>query len=152
MELHNLKKTKNGKKAKRVGRGIGSGKGGHTVGKGQKGQKARRGRKPNLGFEGGQSPLYKKLPKIKSFRSRGSNLEKAQIVHLNVFNKFKDGDEITPQILVEKKIIKKVPNQGVKILSNGELKKKVILKGFKYSEKAKEKIISSGATLDVQNI
>ena len=147
MELHNLEKLKIEKKAKRLGRGRGSGKGGHTVGKGTKGQKARRGTKPSLGFEGGQSPLYKKLPKIGGFNTHGLSAEKLQAVNLDVFNKFKDGEEITPEILAEKKIIKRVPKQGVKILSGGELKKKISLKGFKYSKNAGEKIKSSGSKL-----
>jgi len=148
MELFNIKKLNNDKKSKRVGRGRGSGKGGHTVGRGQKGQKARKGAKPNLGFEGGQSPLYKKLPRIGGFNRPGSAKNQVQVLSLNVFNKFKDGEEVTPLLLVEKKILKDIPSGGVKILSNGELKKKVILKDFTYSEKAKEKIESFGATIN----
>jgi large subunit ribosomal protein L15 len=146
MELHNLKKLKKDKGKKRVGRGIGSGKGGHTVGKGQKGQKSRSGKKPNLGFEGGQTPLYKKLPKIGGFKS--FTFKETYIIDLDVLNSFKDGDEVTPQKLVEKKILKEVPSGGVKILSDGDLKKKVELKGFKFSKKAKEKIESSGAKIN----
>ncbi len=152
MELFNIKKLNNEKKSKRVGRGRGSGKGGHTVGRGQKGQKARKGAKPNLGFEGGQSPLYKKLPRIGGFKRPYLKKGKALGVSLDIFNKFKDGDEVTPLLLVEKKILKDIPSEGVKVLSTGELKKKVVLKGFTYSEKAKEKIESSGATINVQNI
>ena len=148
MELFNIKKLNNDKKSKRVGRGRGSGKGGHTVGRGQKGQKARKGAKPNLGFEGGQSPLYKRLPRIGGFNRPQSSENKAQIVSLDIFNKLKDGDEVTPLLLVEKKILKDIPSGGVKVLSKGELKKKVILKGFTYSEKAKQKIESFGATIN----
>lgn len=147
MELSNLKKLNNDKKSKRVGRGRGSGKGGHTVGKGQKGQKSRQGRKPNLGFEGGQSPLYKRLPRMGGFKSPTSN--KIVSVSLDVFNKFKDGEEVTPISLLQKKILNRVSSGGVKILSTGELKKKVVLRDFKYSQKAKEKIESFGATLNV---
>ncbi len=146
MELHNLEKFKMDRNKKIVGRGRGSGKGGHTVGRGQKGQKSRKGAKPNLGFEGGQSPLYKKLPKIGGFKNV-SGLE-VQAVGLEVFNKFKDGDEITPQTLVEKKILKKITSGGVKILAKGDITKKVTLTGFKFSQKAKEKIESFGATLN----
>lgn len=146
MELHNLEKFKTDRNKKIVGRGRGSGKGGHTVGRGQKGQKSRKGAKPKLGFEGGQSPLYKKLPKIGGFKN-ASGL-KIQTVGLGVFNKFKDGDEVTPQKLVEKKILKTISSGGVKILSSGEITKKVILKGFKFSQKSKEKIESFGATLN----
>lgn len=146
MELHNLSKIKKDSGKKRLGRGIGSGKGGHTVGKGQKGQKSRAGTKPNLGFEGGQTPLYKKLPKIGGFKSPTS--KETYIIGLNVLNSFKDGEEVTPQKLVEKKILKRIPSGGVKILSDGELKKKVELKGFKFSKNAKEKIESSGAKIN----
>lgn len=146
MELHTLKKIKQGNGKKRLGRGIGSGKGGHTVGKGQKGQKSRSGKKPNLGFEGGQTPLYKRLPKIGGFSNVSS--KETYTVKLDVFNTFKDGEEVTPTKLVEKKIIKKVPPGGVKILSDGELEKKIELKDFKFSKKAKEKIENSGSKID----
>lgn len=145
MELNTLDKIKTDRKNKRVGRGRGSGKGGHTVGRGQKGQKSRKGAKPNLGFEGGQSPLYKKLPKIGGFRGKDT---KIVTVNLDVFNKFNDNDEITPQMLVDKKILSEVLSGGVKVLSGGEIKKKVTLVGFKYSEKAKEKLESFGAKLN----
>jgi large subunit ribosomal protein L15 len=146
MELHNLKKIKEDRGKKRVGRGIGSGKGGHTVGKGQKGQKSRSGKKPNLGFEGGQTPLYKKLPKIGGFKRFSS--KESYAINLDILNSFKDGEEVTPQKLVEKGILKDIPLGGVKILSGGELKKKIELKGFKFSKKAKEKIESSGAKIN----
>lgn len=148
MELFNIRKLNNDKKAKIVGRGRGSGKGGHTVGKGQKGQKSRKGAKPNLGFEGGQSPLYKKLPKIGGFKNTYLKKNKVKNVSLDVFNKFKDGEEVTPLVLFEKKIIKKIPSGGVKVLSTGEIKKKVVLKDFTYSQKAKEKIESIGVTIN----
>jgi large subunit ribosomal protein L15 len=146
MELHNLKKIKLDKGKKRLGRGIGSGKGGHTVGKGQKGQKSRSGKKPNLGFEGGQTPLYKKLPKIGGFKSTAK--KESYSINLDILNSFKEGEEVTPEKLVEKKIIKKVPSGGIKILSKGELKKKIDLKGFEFSKKAKEKIESSGSKIN----
>ena len=146
MELHNLKTLKQGNGKKRLGRGIGSGKGGHTVGKGQKGQKSRSGKKPNLGFEGGQTPLYKRLPKIGGFSNVSA--KETYPVKLDILNIFKDGDEITPAKLVEKKVIKKIPSGGVKILSDGELTKKLELKGFKFSKKAKEKIENSGSKIN----
>lgn len=146
MKLHELEKFKTDNKAKRVGRGRGSGKGGHTVGRGQKGQKARKGAKPNLGFEGGQSPLYKKLPKIGGFNN--PSFKRVQIVSLKVFSKFKDGEDVTPKDLVDKKILKELSPMGVKIMSSGELTKKINLSGFKYSEKAKEKIESFGAKIN----
>ncbi len=146
MVLSNLNKLNDRKKSKRVGRGIGSGKGGHTVGKGQKGQKSRQGIRPRLGFEGGQSPLYKRLPKLGGFRNPSS--KKYVTINLDALNKFKDGEEVTAEKLMEKKVIKSVPVGGVKVLSTGDIKKKVIIKGLTYSQKAKEKIESFGATIN----
>lgn len=144
MELNKLEKIKQDKRSKRVGRGRGSGKGGHTVGRGQKGQKSRKGAKPNLGFEGGQSPLYKKLPKIGGFRSKAGDVKG---VSLSVFNKFKDNEEVTPKKLIEAKVLKVLPSR-VKVLSGGEIKKKVVLSGFEYSKTAKEKLESFGVKLN----
>lgn len=134
------------RKSKRVGRGRGSGKGGHTVGKGTKGQKARRGSKFVLGFEGGQSPLYKKLPQIGGFKSHTS--KDVAIISLDTLSVFKNETVVTPDLLVKEGILEKVPAGGVKILSDGDLDKKLSLKGFKYSEKAKEKIEKSGSKIN----
>ncbi len=139
MELKKLKKLNGNKtKKKRLGRGYGSGKGGHTVGKGMKGQKSRQGNSIPYGFEGGQVPLFKKLPKIGGF----SNPTKKQIKGVNIlsFNVFNDGDVVTPEMLVEKGIIRSVPKHGVKILGGGDLKKKIELKGFLFSQSAKDKL------------
>ena len=139
MELKKLKKLNGNKtKKKRLGRGYGSGKGGHTVGKGMKGQKSRQGNSIPYGFEGGQVPLFKKLPKIGGF----SNPTKKQIKGVNIlsFNVFNDGDVVTPEMLVEKGIIRSVPKHGVKILGCGDLKKKIDLKGLLFSQSAKDKL------------
>ncbi len=146
MELYNLEKNKLKNKKKRIGRGRGSGKGGHTVGKGSKGQKARKGAKPRIGFEGGQTPLYKRLPKIGGFKSSSDKVN--YIINLDVLNIFDDGDEVTPQILVDKGMLDMVPSGSVKILSDGDLKKKLALRGFKFSRIAKEKIEKSGSKID----
>lgn len=146
MKLHSLNRQGGIKtKSKRKGRGFGSGKGGHTVGKGTKGQKSRSGNSIPFGFEGGQIPLYKRLPKIGGFRSFTKKDIKA--VSLNVFNVFKDKEEVTPKLLVQSKIIKKLPKRGVKILAKGKLEKKVKLKGFITSEGARKRILESGAKL-----
>lgn len=146
MDLSNLEKLKTDKKMKIIGRGRGTGKGGHTVGRGHKGQKARKGgSKFYLGFEGGQQPLYKKMPEIGGFKSH--TFKEIIAVNLGVFSRFKSGDEITPEILLKNKILKEIPLGGVKILSGGELAKKLIFKGFKFSEKAKEKIEKSGSKI-----
>jgi large subunit ribosomal protein L15 len=144
MELSNLEKLKTKDKKKIIGRGRGTGKGGHTVGRGHKGQKARKGgSKFYLGFEGGQQPLYKKMPEIGGFKSHTS--KEITVVSLNVFSNFKDGQVVTPETLLENKIIKKIPVGRVKILSDGALSKKLTFKGFKASSKAKEKIEKSGS-------
>ena len=146
MELSNLTKDKLNKDSKRIGRGRGSGKGGHTVGRGTKGQKARRGHKFNIGFEGGQSPLYKRLPQIGGFRNPTS--KDVLIINLNSLNSFKDETNVAPELLLKEGIIETIPSGGVKILSDGELKKKLVIKGFKFSIKAKEKIEKSGSKIN----
>jgi large subunit ribosomal protein L15 len=146
MELSTLTKYKTDDRGKRVGRGRGSGKGGHTVGKGSKGQKARRGTKFGIGFEGGQSPLYKRLPQIGGFKSH--TFKKIGIINVDTLNVFKDDSVVTPELLLEKGIIKEIAAGGVKILSRGELKKKLVLKDFLFSIKAKEKIEKSGSKVN----
>jgi large subunit ribosomal protein L15 len=147
MELHNLEKIKGIRRKKKIiGRGIGSGKGGHTVGRGQKGQNSREGHKHSQGFEGGQTPLYKKLPQIGGFRNPMARI--VVTVDISRLNFFKEGAEITPKVLVEKNIIKEIGRHTyVKILGSSNLKKKLVLKGFLCSERAKEEIQKSGSTL-----
>ena len=144
MELHNLIKLKGKQRsAKRVGRGGGSGKGWHTTGRGQKGQKARVGHSIPVGFEGGQVPLYKRLPMLGGFHNHRT--KRVIGVALEKLNVFKEGATVTPKDLADKKIIKHVPREGVKILANGELKKKLTLKGFLFSKSAREKLEKAGA-------
>ena len=107
------------KKKKRIGRGHGSGWG-KTAGKGHKGQLARSGKKPSPVFEGGQTPLFQRLPK-RGFTN--INHKEFAVVNLKDLNVFEDGDVITPEVLLEKRIIRKL-NSGVKILANGPLEKK----------------------------
>jgi large subunit ribosomal protein L15 len=146
MNLENLPRRKDSvNKKKRVGRGYGSGKGGHTVGKGTKGQKSRGSGKIPLGFEGGQSPLYKKMPKIPHFKKRK---EKAKtVVSLVKFNLFKDGEKVNPQSLLEKNIVNRLSRYGVKIIANGNLHKKLEFAGFEISRGAEEKIKQSGSKI-----
>ncbi|MSS64083.1 50S ribosomal protein L15 [Velocimicrobium porci] len=127
----------------RRGRGHGSGNG-KTAGKGHKGQKARSGA-PRPGFEGGQMPLYRRLPK-RGFTCRNSK----QIVGINVdmLNRFDDGAEVTVATLVGAGIVKN-PRDGVKILGNGELTKKLTVKVNAYSEGAKQKIEALGGNAEV---
>lgn len=147
MDLSKLTKLGGMKrKSKRVGRGIGSGKGGHTVGKGNKGQKARKGAKPNVGFEGGQVPLYKRLPHLGGFNS--FIRKKIATINLSILNRFEENAEVTPKSLIGIGVLKKLPKNGVKILGGGKLEKKLVLSGFLYSEDAKGKIEKSGSKIN----
>ena len=127
----------------RVGRGHGSGNG-KTAGKGHKGQKARSGA-PRPGFEGGQMPLYRRLPK-RGFTNRNTK----DIVSINIteLNRFEDGAVVTIETLVENGVIKN-PKDGVKILGNGELTKKLTVKANAFSASAAEKIQARGGTTEV---
>ena len=127
----------------RVGRGHGSGNG-KTAGKGHKGQKARSGA-PRPGFEGGQMPLYRRLPK-RGFTNRNTK----DIVSINIteLNRFEDGAVVTIETLVENSVIKN-PKDGVKILGNGELTKKLTVKANAFSASAAEKIQALGGTTEV---
>ena len=127
----------------RVGRGHGSGNG-KTAGKGHKGQKARSGA-PRPGFEGGQMPLYRRLPK-RGFTNRNTK----DIVSINIteLNRFEDGAVVTSETLVENGVIKN-PKDGVKILGNGELTKKLTVKANAFSASAAEKIQALGGTTEV---
>lgn len=126
----------------RVGRGHGSGNG-KTAGRGQKGQKSRSGGKVRVGFEGGQMPLYRRLPK-RGFKNRNTK----EIVGINVeaLNRFEDGAEVTIAALVESGLVSN-PKDGVKILGNGELTKKLTVKVTAVSEGAKAKIEAAGGTV-----
>ncbi|MFZ5424703.1 MAG: 50S ribosomal protein L15 [Patescibacteria group bacterium] len=148
MDLSKIKKIKGNKtKSLRVGRGTSSGKGGHTVGKGMKGQKSRSGYNIPVGFEGGQVPLYKKLPTIGGFKN--PNSKDIKTIDITKLNLFENGTEVTPASLVQKGIINKIPGYCVKVLAKGEgvLGKKLTLKGFTASKKAAELIEKSGSTL-----
>lgn len=127
----------------RRGRGHGSGNG-KTAGKGHKGQKARSGA-PRIGFEGGQMPLYRRLPK-RGFKCRNSK----EIVAINVgaLDRFEDGAEITVQSLIESGLVSN-PRDGIKILGNGEVTKKFTVKVTAFSESAKAKIEAAGGTCEV---
>lgn len=145
MRLEELKPAAGSTHRKKiVGRGIGSGVG-KTSGKGHKGQNARSGGGVRPGFEGGQMPLYRRLPK------RGfTNIfaKKYVTVNVEVLDKFNDGDEVTAETLLEKGIISKTLD-GVKVLGRGEVTKKVTVKVAKISESAKEKIEKAGGKAEV---
>lgn len=146
MKLFELKATEGSKKAPfRKGRGHGSGNG-KTAGRGHKGQKARSGGGVRPGFEGGQMPLYMRMPK------RGFNNKRFATVFAEVslsdLNTFDDGAEVTADVLIEKGVIKKRLD-GIKVLANGELTKKVTVKAAKFSKSAAEKIEAAGGKVEV---
>jgi large subunit ribosomal protein L15 len=145
MDLSNLKPAEGSKHSDNFRRGRGHGSGnGKTAGKGHKGQKARSG-SPRPGFEGGQMPLYRRLPK-RGFTNRNS----LEIVGINLkaLESFEDGSVITIDSLIESGIVKN-PKDGVKILGNGELTKKLVVKANAFSEGAKAKIEAVGGTCEV---
>ena len=146
MKLHELKPAEgSAKKAWRVGRGAGSGNG-KTAGKGHKGQNARSGGGVKPGFEGGQIPLYRKLPK-RGFHNKFAKTY--SIVNVDVFNKFEDGAVVDLATLLEKKIVRKA-NDGLKVLGNGEITKKITVKAAVFSATAKEKIEAAGGKIEVE--
>jgi len=145
MELSNLRPaagSTHGDKFRR-GRGHGSGNG-KTAGKGHKGQKARSGA-PRIGFEGGQMPLYRRLPK-RGFTNR--NTKEIVAINVSALERFEDGATVDVNTLIEAGVIKN-PRDGVKVLGNGELTKKLNVKVDAYSASAKEKIEAVGGTAEV---
>ena len=145
MQLHTLKPVAGSRKERnRVGRGQGSGNG-KTAGRGQKGQKQRSGGGVRLGFEGGQQPLFRRLPK-RGFTN--VNRKDYAVVNLDVLNRFEDGAEVTPVALVEAGIVKN-EKAGIKVLANGELTKKLTVKAAKFSKAAEEAIVAAGGSIEV---
>lgn len=128
----------------RKGRGVGSGNG-KNAGTGNKGQKSRSGGGVRPGFEGGQNPLFRRLPKF-GFHNGGR--KEYAIVNLSTLNRFEDGVTVTPALLVEAGIVKKELD-GIKVLGNGELTKKLTVKAHKFSKSAKEAIEKAGGVAEV---
>ncbi|WP_182201171.1 50S ribosomal protein L15 [Paraliobacillus salinarum] len=144
MKLHELEPSQARKKRNRVGRGMSSGNG-KTSGRGHKGQKARSGGGVRLGFEGGQMPLFQRLPK------RGfTNIHRKEfaIVNLDTLNKFEEGTEVTPELLLETGLVSKL-KAGIKVLGNGTMEKKLTVKAHKFSASAKEAIEAAGGKIEV---
>ncbi|MEJ8546577.1 50S ribosomal protein L15 [Brevibacillus borstelensis] len=145
MKLHELKPAEGSRHTrKRLGRGIGSGTG-KTAGKGHKGQNARSGGGVRPGFEGGQNPLFRRLPK------RGfTNISRKEyaVVSLDALNRFEEGTVVTPELLKETGVISAM-RDGVKVLANGELTVKLTVKAHKFSNAAAEKIAQVGGTTEV---
>ena len=145
MKLHELKPAEGSRQdRKRKGRGIGSGNG-KTAGKGHKGQNARSGGGVRLGFEGGQTPLFRRLPK-RGFTN--INRKEYAIVNLDVLNRFEDGTEVTPELLIETGIVSN-EKSGIKILAKGNIEKKLTVKAHKFSSAAKEAIEAAGGKAEV---
>lgn len=144
MKLHEIEPMEGRKARHRVGRGMSSGMG-KTSGRGHKGQKARTGGGTRLGFEGGQLPLFQRLPK------RGfTNIHRKEfaIVNLDALNRFEDGTEITPELLLENGVVSNL-KAGIKILGKGSVEKKFTVKAHKFSASAKEAIETAGGKTEV---
>lgn len=145
MKLHELKPSEGSRSSrKRIGRGIGSGTG-KTSGKGHKGQNARSGGGVRPGFEGGQNPLFRRLPK-RGFTN--INRKEFAIVNLDTLNRFEDGTEVTPALLLETGVVSS-EKSGIKILGNGTLNKKLTVRAHKFSASAKEAIENAGGSTEV---
>ena len=145
MKLHELKPAEGSRKVRnRVGRGTSYGNG-KTAGSGQNGQKARNGGKVSVGFEGGQTPLFRRMPK-RGFSN--VNAQEYALVNLDQLNVFEDGTEVTPVVLKEAGIVR-AEKSGVKVLGNGELTKKLTVKAAKFSKSAEAAITAKGGSVEV---
>ena len=145
MKLHELNSLPEAKRRKIVGRGPGSGTG-KTSTRGEKGQKARSGVSIKPWFQGGQSPIYRRIPK-RGFNNANFTVRYA-IINLSDLNRFNDGDTVTLELLKEMGIIKKELS-GLKVLGNGNLEKKLTIKANRFSSKAVSKIEDAGGTAEV---
>ncbi|MBM3252030.1 MAG: 50S ribosomal protein L15 [Candidatus Omnitrophica bacterium] len=148
MQLHEIRLPKGAnKKPKIVGRGAGSGHG-KTSGRGHKGQNARSGRGTRPGFEGGQVPLIRRIPK-RGFTSMTRKI--FQVVNVNSLQRFKEDTVVTPEVLKEKGLIENARGL-VKILGTGELKKPLTIKAHRFSKSALEKVKTSGGKTELINV
>ncbi len=146
MYLESIPRRKNRTgKAKRLGRGYGSGVGGHTSTRGTKGQKSRSGHKSLLFFEGGNVPFFRRMPKKKGFNNSGKI--EATAINLNILEEnYKAGEVVTLESLKEKALISK-KTQSVKILGSGEITKKISIESIPASKAAQEKVLKAGGTI-----
>ena len=146
MKLHELRPAAGSKSApKRVGRGTGSGLG-RNAGKGEKRQNARSGGGVRPGFEGGQMPLYRRLPKRGFTNPFTKHFVTINVDRLNIFD---NGTEVTPELLLERRVVSKLMD-GVKILGNGNIEKSLTIAGCKLSKQAAEKIVAAGGKVEVK--
>lgn len=144
MQIHELSPNPGSTtKRKRIGRGIGSGHG-KTSGKGHKGHKARG--KPNPNFEGGQTPLHRRLPQLRGFKA--VNKKEYAIVNVDALETLDADTEVTPELLIERGIVRDL-HDGLKILGNGEITKKLTVRAHKFSKSAIEKLQAAGGAVEV---
>lgn len=145
MRLHDLKPAEGSTKSKkRVGRGTGSGLG-TTAGRGNNGQNSRAGGSVRPGFEGGQMPLFRRIPK-RGFHNKFK--KQWTVVNVEILNDFEDGTEITPEVLLQTGVVNKL-SYGLKILGDGELNKKLTVKANKFTQSAINKIEAAGGKAEV---
>ena len=146
MKLHELRPAEGAVSSKkRLGRGTATGQG-KTSGRGQKGQKSRSGGGVRVGFEGGQMPLYRRLPK-RGFKNPFKKVYR--LVNVETLNRFENGTEITAELLKETGVISKIQKDGVKILGEGNLEKAVTVKAAKFTASAQEKIEKAGGKAEL---
>lgn len=146
MYLESIPRRKNRKgKSKRLGRGYGSGVGGHTSTRGSKGQKSRAGHKSLQFFEGGNVPFFRRMPKARGFKK--TDKVHATAINLDILDKnYKSGEVVSLESLKEKALIAK-KTESVKILGSKDISKKIVLEGIPASESAREKILKAGGTI-----
>jgi len=145
MRLHDLRPAEGSTKSKkRVGRGTGSGHG-TTAGRGSNGQNSRSGGGVRPGFEGGQMPLFRRIPK-RGFHNKFK--KQWTVINVEILNDFEDGTEITPEVLLQTGVVSKL-NYGLKILGDGELNKKLTVKANKFTQSAINKIEAAGGKAEV---
>ena len=146
MKLHELRPAEGAVRAKkRLGRGTATGQG-KTSGRGQKGQKSRSGGGVRVGFEGGQMPLYRRLPK-RGFKNPFKKVY--TLVNVETLNRFENGTEITAEVLKSTGAISKIAKDGIKVLGNGNLEKAVTVKAAKFTASAQEKIEKAGGKAEL---
>lgn len=146
MKLHELRPAEGAVSSKkRLGRGTATGQG-KTSGRGQKGQKSRSGGGVRVGFEGGQMPLYRRLPK-RGFKNPFKKVY--TLVNVETLNRFENGTEITAELLKETGVISKIQKDGVKILGEGNLEKALTIKAAKFTTSAQEKIEKAGGKAEL---
>ena len=147
-KLNSLKSNSGSRKKKlRKGRGISAGQGA-SCGFGMRGQKSRSGRPTRPGFEGGQMPLYRRVPKLKHFEI--INQKKFSVINLNKLSEFKDNEVVNLNSLVEKKVLFK-PQFPLKVLGNGEVNSKLKVQAYAFTKVAKEKIEAAGGSCEIIN-